>query len=366
MNTYIRWLEEVGQDDRPEVGGKGAGLGELAPAGVKVPVGFVVTTGAFERFLTSVERDEPMRERMAVLEPQDLESIRAESDAVRRRFEGTPLPGDVLEEILRAHTRLCAEDANAAVAVRSSATAEDTTQASFTGLQDTFLWVRDPTDMIARIRSCWASLYSPEAVSYRPKHGFAEAGAAMTVVVQRMVDARTAGVMFTRSPTTGDRSVIVIEAAWGLGSAVVGGGVTPDHWVINKVALDLPFHTISDKAIQHVPAPGGGIQRVPVAEDLRHAPSLSDAELRALTAIGRKVERHYGRPQDIEWAIDWKGKDGKGIFLLQCRPETVWSSKDQIAIARFAKNPLTHVMTIFGGRLGARGEGPVSERERGE
>jgi acetyl-CoA carboxylase biotin carboxyl carrier protein len=146
----------------------------------------------------------------------------------------------------------------------------------------------------------------------------------MAVVIQAMVDARTAGVMFTRSPTTGDRSVVTIEGAWGLGSSVVGGEVTPDRWVLGKITGEITVRDIADKAIQHVPRADGGIDAVGVGEDLRRVPCLSDAELEQLRVVARRVERHYGRAQDIEWAID----RGGAILLLQSRPETVWSQRD--------------------------------------
>ena len=168
----------------------------------------------------------------------------------------------------------------------------------------------------------------------------------MAVVVQQMVDARTAGVMFTRSPLSGDRSVITIEATWGLGSAVVSGEVTPDRFVVAKITGEISVREISDKHIRHVPAHGGGTTETETPENLRHAPCLSDAELTALKEIGRKVERHYGRPQDIEWAIDRSGN----ILLLQSRPETVWSAKEATPAATPAENPALHVMNIFGGR----------------
>jgi pyruvate,water dikinase len=169
----------------------------------------------------------------------------------------------------------------------------------------------------------------------------------MAVVVQTMVDARTAGVMFTRSPTTGDRSVITIEGAWGLGSAVVGGEVTPDRWVVGKITGEISVREISDKVIKHVPLAAGGIEAVAVEEGLRRAACMSDAELQSLRALARKVERHYGHAQDIEWAID---RHSGGILLLQSRPETVWSAKESAPVARAAENPLSHVMSIFGGR----------------
>ncbi|HEY2591768.1 MAG TPA: PEP/pyruvate-binding domain-containing protein [Steroidobacteraceae bacterium] len=351
-STHVSWFEEVGLADRPHVGGKGGSLGELKRAGIAVPPGFVVRTQAFERFIEALERDAPVRSRVEALDSEDLEAVARCARALRERLEGAPLPAELLREIASAHDSLCRDDGGAAVAVRSSATTEDAADASFAGLQDTYLWVLGTEEMLRRVRSCWASLYSTESMSYRRKHRFPEAGVAMAVVVQRMVNARTAGVMFTRSPTTGDRSVVTIEGAWGLGSAVVGGEVTPDRWVVGKITGDISVREISDKAIRHVPTngdphDGGGIEAVPVPEDLRRSPCLSDEEIQTLRGIARKVERHYGRPQDIEWAIDQRTGE---ILLLQSRPETVWSVKESAPAARPADNPLSHVMSIFGGR----------------
>src|SRR5215469_8120198 len=358
-STHVSWFDEVGLADRPHVGGKGGSLGELKRAGIEVPPGFVVRTQAFERFIEALERDSPVRSRVEALDCEDLEAVAQCARTLRERLEGATLPAELLDEIASAHGSLCRDDTSAAVAVRSSATTEDAADASFAGLQDTYLWVLGTEEMLRRVRSCWASLYSAESISYRRKHRFPEAGVAMAVVVQRMVDARTAGVMFTRSPTTGDRSVVTIEGAWGLGSAVVGGEVTPDRWVVAKITGEIPVREISAKLTQHVPADtetnalngasrhGGGIETVPVPDDLRRTPCLSDEEIQTLRDIARKVERHYGRPQDIEWAID---RETGEVLLLQSRPETVWSAKESAPAARPADNPLSHVMSIFGGR----------------
>ncbi|HJS92424.1 MAG TPA: PEP/pyruvate-binding domain-containing protein [Steroidobacteraceae bacterium] len=344
--SYVSAFAEVGIDDRPHVGGKGGSLGELLRANIAVPPGFIVRTLAFERFLETVESEWPVRSRIASLRAGDLSAVSACCEAVRRRLEEAPLPLELAEQIERAYAQLCGAE-GAPLAVRSSATTEDAVDASFAGLQDTYLWVPDLEQTLRKVRSCWASLYSLESVSYRRERNFPEQGVAMAVVVQAMVDARTAGVMFTRSPTTGDRSVITIEAAWGLGSAVVGGEVTPDRWVLGKITGEITVREISDKAIRHAPAAGGGIEAVPVEEALRRAPSLSDAELQTLRSIARKVERHYGSPQDIEWAVD---RSSGEVLLLQSRPETVWGSKERSLIASAAENPITHVMSIFGGR----------------
>lgn len=355
MSDFLSWFPDVGIADRPRVGGKGGSLGELTRAGIDVPPGFVVATPAFERFLQALEAAEPIRPGVEALDPDDLSTVSAHCAKVRARLETTPFPGDLDAEITAALGELWGGTPDAPVAVRSSATTEDSEEASFAGLQDTYLWVIGKDAVLDAVRRCWASLYSTESVCYRRKHGLPEAGVAMAVVVQRMVDARTAGVMFTRSPTTGDRSVVTIEGAWGLGSSVVGGEVTPDRWVVGKITGEIPVRDISDKHVQHRPLAGGGVQEVETPEAERKQACLSDPELQALKDIGRKVERHYGRPQDIEWAVD--RVSGK-ILLLQSRPETVWSSKEAAPVAAAKANPLEHVMSVFGGVQLARG-GPT-------
>ena len=345
QTPVVAWFDSIGLSDRPAVGGKGGSLGELTSAGIAVPPGFVARTEAFEQFIVALDAAEPLRAPVEALDPDDLEHVQAVTAAIRARIEAEPLPAPVEAAIRAAYAELVGSDQP--VAVRSSATTEDAEDASFAGLQDTYLWVIGADQVIAKTRSCWASLYSVESVCYRRKHGLPEAGVAMGVVIQRMVDARCAGVMFTRSPTTGDRSVIAIEGAWGLGSAVVSGEVTPDRWVVAKLTGEIPVRDISDKHIRQVPTTGGGIHDEETPEDLRHAPCLSDAELQELREIGRKAERHYGRPQDIEWAVE----NGTGaILLLQSRPETVWSTKETAPAATPHANPLNHLMTVFGGR----------------
>ncbi len=343
----IGWFADIGLEDRPHVGGKGGSLGELLRAGIAVPPGFVVKTAAFERFIRALERKAPVRSLVAELSGKDLAAATACCAKIRARVEAEELPFELLDEISSAHAALCAGNGQMPVAVRSSATTEDAADASFAGLQDTYLWVTDLKQTLQRVRSCWASLYSVESVTYRRRRGLPEEGVAMAVVVQKMVHARTAGVMFTRSPVTGDRSVVTVEGSWGLGSAVVGGEVTPDRWVLGKITGDICVRDISEKLIQHVPVSMGGVETVAVAEDLRRAPCLSDPELQNLRTVARKVERHYGRPQDIEWAIEVQTD---AILLLQSRPETVWSAKESTPVARPADNPLTHVMSIFGGK----------------
>jgi pyruvate,water dikinase len=346
-SSLVGWFADIGLGDRLEVGGKGGSLGELERAGIAVPPGFVVKTAAFERFVQGLERDSPVRERVEALNAQDLAAATAASLELRARFAAAPLPADVADAVASAHAALVGGAAPSAVAVRSSATTEDGSDASFAGLQDTYLWVMSLTQTQDLLRSCWGSLYSVESISYRRKQGIREKDVAMAVVVQTMADARTAGVMFTRSPVTGDRSVMAIEGSWGLGSAVVGGEVTPDRWVVGKITGEISVREISAKLIRHAAAAGGGIETVAVPEEQQRVPCLSDDEIQMLRTIGRKAERHYGRPQDLEWAVD---RNTGEILLLQSRPETVWSAKDAEPVARAAANPSTHVLSIFGGR----------------
>jgi pyruvate,water dikinase len=345
-SEIIGWFADICLVDRPTVGGKGGSLGELTRASIPVPPGFVVRTAAFERFLSALEKEEPIRPKVEALGADELEEITTLSECLRARLENAPLPDEVKSELIAAHIELCGADLNWPLAVRSSATTEDAEDASFAGLQDTYLWTMGAEATLKYVRSCWASLYSVPSIAYRRKHGLPESGVAMAVVIQRMVNARTAGVMFTRSPLTGDRSVITIEGAWGLGSAVVSGEVTPDRFVIAKITGEISVREISDKHVQHLPASGGGVIEVETPEQVRRVPCLSDDEIAALKNIARRVERHYGRPQDIEWAIDQSGE----ILLLQSRPETVWSSKERAPVAKPTDDPLQHVMKIFGGR----------------
>ena len=258
--------------------------------------------------------------------------------------------------------------------MRSSATVEDSAEASFAGLQDTYLGVSGADSVLDHVRRCWASLYNDESVAYRRRLGLPEAGVAMAVVVQRMVAPRAAGVMFTRSPVTGDRSVVAIEGVWGLGSALVTGDVTPDSFIISKITGEITSRRVSAKAKlhQYLPnasaappastpgSPAGqagtagdlGGARVTVADtpaDLREAPCLTDDEIRALAAVARQVEAHYGTPQDIEWAIlDGEAEPGARIVLLQSRPETVWASRDTRPAGAPKPRAADHVLSLFG------------------
>ena len=343
---------ELGAADAGRAGGKAAALGELARAGLPVPRGYVVTVAAFGPHLDAVDPSGATRRALGSLPADDLAGIASAAADMRARVTAEPLPADVAEEIASAYAGLRAGP----VAVRSSATLEDSPEASFAGLQDTYLAVHGADAVLDRVRACWASLYNDESVAYRRRQGIGEDGLAMGVVVQRMLSPRSAGVMFTRSPVTGDRSVVAIEATWGLGSALVSGEVTPDSFTVSKVTGEITGRRVSVKLRAHSFTPNEpGISVTPMPFALRRSACLTDDEARALAQTGRQVEDHYGAPQDIEWALlgDSPGHPAlhadfaDRIVLLQSRPETVWAARDRAPIATPRAKPGDHVLARF-------------------
>jgi pyruvate,water dikinase len=346
----IKWFKEVGLTNRPQVGGKGASLGELTQAGVAVPPGFVVPVATFEAFLAEANPSNSWRAAIQAIDPEDIGALNTETEKIREQLIAAKLPQQIESDIAHAYREISSEAGDLPVAVRSSATSEDSEEASFAGLQDTYLWVRGESSVIDYVKRCWASLYNPESVAYRLRLKLPETEVAMAVVVQRMVQSRTSGVMFTRSPTTGDRSTIVIEGSWGFGSALVSGEVTPDRFVISKVTGDIASRTVSAKLIRHVPDPSGaGVKVEDVPSEMQSISSVSDDELEALTAVGKRIEKHYGRAQDIEWAIGIE--DGESVlYVVQSRPETVWAARDQKPIAAPKSTAFAHVFAALGHR----------------
>jgi pyruvate, water dikinase len=230
---------------------------------------------------------------------------------------------------------------------------EDSATASFAGLQDTYLGVYGLAGVLDAVRRCWASLYNDESVAYRRRIGLPEQSLSMAVVVQVMLSPRAAGVVFTRSPVTGDRSVVAIEGTWGLGSALVAGDVTPDSFTVSKITGEITARRISRKVTIHSPGPRGAGPRVTDTPlTLRDEPSLTDDEIRALAALALRVEKHYGAPQDIEWALLEGDVPLENRFLLlQSRPETAWAAREAAGtrpVARPRARPADHVMSLFG------------------
>ena len=300
-------LHELGRRDLAVAGGKGANLGELVRAGFPVPAGFVVTTAAYDRFVA----DNRLGETIA----RALREERSSGAAIRDAFAGAPIPPEVRRDILAAYHRL----GQGPVAVRSSATAEDLPQAAFAGQQDTFLNVVGTEALLDAVRRCWASLWSERAIAYRARQGLDQQTVKLAVVVQRMVPAEVAGVLFTANPVTGARDEIVVDASPGLGEAVVAGLVTPDHYVLRtgRWGWRIVERRPGRREVVVQPRAAGGTEHV--APDTTAAPRLAmpDRALHRLARLGTAIERHFGGPQDVEWA--WAG--GK-LFIVQARPIT--------------------------------------------
>ncbi|RLM52470.1 phosphoenolpyruvate synthase [Halorubrum sp. Atlit-28R] len=311
----VRLLEDVDADDVGTVGGKAASLGELIGAGLPVPPGFAVTAGTYRTFIEEAGIDDELFEAVDV-DPEDSAALREAEERAEELILGTPFPEPVREEILDRYRAMGEDGEEAFVAVRSSATAEDLPDSSFAGQQETFLNVREE-DLLRRVKECWASLFTQRAIYYRQQRGFPHSEVDIAVVVQRMVDAEKSGVMFTSHPSTGEPQV-TIEAAWGLGEAVVSGTVSPDNYVYDRERGAVDKVTVADKKVEMVKdAETGETVQLDVEEERRHERVLSDAEIGDLVELGERVESHYGAPQDVEWAI----YDGE-IYMLQSRPIT--------------------------------------------
>ncbi|MFF0018051.1 phosphoenolpyruvate synthase [Streptomyces sp. NPDC005374] len=312
MVGYTIALSEVDRNSGLLVGGKGANLGELHRAGVPVPDGFCLTTGAFRRFIDASPEMERLYLRLEKIDVDDRTAVSELSREVCTHLGELPVPDDVRSELLHAWRR---SGTDHAYAVRSSATAEDLAGASFAGQHDTFLNVGDETHMLDAVRRCWISLFAERAIVYRVRHGFDHRHVDLAVVVQRLVEPDVSGVMFSADPISGHRGVVVVNASYGLGEAIVSGLVNPDLYRISTDGtLD---RTIADKALAIVSEPSGGVVRQPVPEERRRAQALPDPQIMELADLGRRLERHFGSPQDIEWA--W---DGSRFHVLQSRPVT--------------------------------------------
>lgn len=309
------------------VGGKAANLGEISKT-APVPPGFVVTTEAFRLFLERSGIEHRIKAVLSELivrgDPEEYEKA---SEEIRRLVEMAPVPSELEREIVEAYRALSRLSgmADVPVAVRSSATAEDTAEASFAGQQDTYLNVRGVENLITYVKKVWSSLYTARALYYRDRMGIPHERASMAVVVQKLVNARSAGVVFTLDPTSGDKSKVVIEASWGLGEAVVRGLVTPDSFTVDKTKMEIVERRISRKALAVVRDDTGLTREVQLAEDRAMAPSLSEEEVLRLAKLAVELERQYGHPLDIEFAVDADLKPPDNLFILQVRPETVWS-----------------------------------------
>jgi rifampicin phosphotransferase len=331
--THTAWFDEIRKDDIALAGGKGANLGELSQVGtLPVPPGFVVTTTAYDAFVEANGIADAIVGRALVARADDPAGFEEVGEGIRTLFSGGKVPEEMADEIRAAYQEL-GKDGETPVAVRSSATAEDLPGMSFAGQQETYLNVRGAEALLEGVKNCWASLWTARAMAYRARQGIDPETVSLAVVVQRMVESEAAGVMFTANPANGRRNELTISAAWGLGESVVSGTVTPDSIVVEKESGRVLWRETADKGVMTVYS-GSGTEERPVPEARRRQPVLDDGAVAELARYGKRLEDHYGIPQDIEWALA-----GDEFFVVQARtitalpepmadPPTDWSVPD--------------------------------------
>jgi len=329
-------FDQAAPDELASMGGKCASLARMIAAGVRVPEGFAVTTAAYAIHLCGSALRNPIAAILETIDPNRPGELDRKSDEIRAIILAAPMPAVVEAAIRKAYRDMSGAD-DLPVAVRSSATAEDMPDASFAGQQDTYLWVVGADAVVDRVKACWASLFNARAIAYRAANGIGHLDVEMAVGVQKMVDAASAGVAMTLDPINGDRTKIVIDAAFGLGEPVVSGEITPDNFVVEKVLLEIVRRRVAEKDHELIAdrAAGRTVDRV-IEASRRTLPSLTDAQIIAVARLAKSLEKQMGCPQDVEWAIDRNLREGDNVVALQSRPETVWSRKKAASVKVYA------------------------------
>jgi len=325
---FILWFEECDKNALPLVGGKNANLGEMVCAGVRVPPGFALTSKAFQLYMESEHLWETVVDKLSDIAADDIAEVAEAGSLIRQKICSRPMPEVIQSEVVAAYNSLCDQCgiSDLPVAVRSSATAEDLSEASFAGQQDTFLWMRGVPAVVRATLDCWASLFTDRAIVYRARVGFPQDEVLISVGIQKMVNAKCAGVMFTIDPVTGNRSRITIDANWGFGESIVQGMVCPDSFTVLKDPLEIERCNLGQKD-QCVVAQECGTAVVCVPLEQQNNLCLTEAEVIELARMGIQIEAHYGTPQDIEWAIDKDLPFPQNAFATQARPVTAAGQK---------------------------------------
>ncbi len=332
----VLWFDNLRNTDVSIVGGKNASLGEMIHAGLPVPFGFAVTAYSYERYILEKKIAEQIYKIIneTVTDLNDPKQYDTASKKIRELMEKTPMPKDIEAAIRVAYSNLNKrfDLKDTFVAVRSSATAEDLPDASFAGQQETFLNVKGADDLIEKVVKCWSSLFTPRAIFYRNEKGFPHEKVFISVGVQKMANSRAAGVMFTINPVTGNHDEIVIEGNFGLGETVVSGAVNPDDFVVDKSAMKIKSRRIARKTVKYVRDPKTGKTiHLDIPEGEQKLVCITDTEIMFLSELAKRIEKHYNKPMDIEWAIDQDLSYPENMMLVQARPETVFGSKSQEA-----------------------------------
>jgi pyruvate,water dikinase len=355
----VLWFEELTKDDIPLAGGKNANLGEMTQAKIPVPPGFAVTAHTYKKFITETGIAKKIYRMISetVTDPNDPKQYEDASNKIRKLIEASEISKEIEKAIREAYQRLgkMTRSADLLVAVRSSATAEDLPDASFAGQQETYLNVKGPDELVSKTIKCWSSLFTPRAIFYRTTKGFKHEQVLISVGVQKMVNSRSAGVMFTINPVTGNPNQTVIEGSWGLGEAVVSGAETPDHFEVDKKTLEITERRIARKMIEYVRSPRTGqTEHAKVPAERQEVPCITDEEVDRLVQLGRRIEEHYGKPQDIEWAIDRDLKFPGNLFIVQSRPETVWGAGEKRLEVSVSPKQLSEMKVVTRGIAAGR------------
>lgn len=308
---FIKSFNQIDKNDVNIAGGKGASLGEMINAKMNVPKGYVVLVNAFDRFLEETDLNVEIDSVFDKVNARDINSVEKASKAVQDMIYDAIMPEDIVSEIMDSFVKLKTSH----VAVRSSATAEDSSIASWAGELESYLYI-DKKKIIESVKKCWASLFTPRAIFYRFEKRLHKQKVSVAVVVQKMINAEVSGITFTANPVTNDMNQIVIEAGWGMGEAIVGGEITPDTYVVNKKQFEIIDKNISEQKIMIVKAEKG-TKHTKVDPKLINEQKVIDINIKKIAQIAIQIENHYQKPQDIEWAIE----DNK-IYILQSRPIT--------------------------------------------
>ena len=328
-NAYVLWFDELRRADVGLVGGKSSSLGELTSSvDVPVPYGYATTAGAYRYFMEKTGQNKKIHKMLQELQDvEDSVELHEVCTKIRESICSATMPEDLAEQIGKAYEELAEKvgEENPFVAVRSSATAEDLPDASFAGQQDTYLNVTGRDMVIRKVKECYASTFTDRAVYYRAKKNFDHENVALSAAVQMMADAKAAGVMFTVNLATGADDSIMIEGSWGLGEYIVQGTVTPDNFVVDKDSLTITSRRINEKSIELIRKEGGDVEERKVEPERAKAQVISDEQIAQLADYAKRIEKHYGCYMDMEWAVDHKDR----LWILQARPETVWSKKNK-------------------------------------
>ncbi len=319
----IIWFKSCSNKNFALVGGKNANLGEMFRLGLRVPPGFAITTHAFEIFLERGRIRNKIARIFSLIPPENIQAIEEAGLQIRYLIESTPIPLTILKEIKKAYQKLsvlCGTQ-NLPVAVRSSATAEDLKTASFAGQHESYLWVRGEEEVVRHLLKCWSSLFTDRAIAYRSQIGWPHDQVTISVGVQKMVNAKCAGVVFTIDPLTGDENRIVVEGNWGLGESVVKGEVSPDHFIVDKQTLEILEKRVSVKLVSYQLV-GDKVVCTPPSLEKQDQLCLNDEELVEIGRLGKISESYYQSAQDLEWAIDADLPFPENVFIVQTRPVT--------------------------------------------